>query len=117
MTLSPRQRYARDLLELYRRTPDTPPKPRRADRILAAALYDRRIPLQIVHAALLLAAARRARRPDRATPLAPIATLHYFLPIIDELIAAPPDPGYLAYLRQTMATLAPALADADHQLP
>lgn len=116
--MSPRQRYVQQVIDLYRCTPGGASGfVRRADRCLAAALFDRRIPLEIVHAALLLAVARRAQRPQGATPLARIASLHYFLPIIDELLDAQPDPGYLSYLRQSLATLAPALVNAiEHQI-
>jgi hypothetical protein len=118
MTLSPRTRYAQRVLELYRWTPGTARVARRADRHLAATLYDRGVPLQTVHIALLLGAGRRACRPSDALPLAPIATLHYFLPVIDELIATPLEQGYLQYLRHNLATLAPALVAAfDHQIP
>ena len=118
MSLSPRQRYTQCVLELYRRMPGASGIARRTDRRLAAGLFDRRIPLEIVHAALLLAVARRARRPSHAQPLAPIATLHYFLPIIDELIATPPEAGYLQYLRQSLVSIVPTLVAAiDHQIP
>lgn len=118
MPLSPRQRYAQRVLDLYRWTPGTSGLARRSDRCLAAALYDRRIPLQTVYAALLLAAARRLCRPSEAPPLAPIATLHYFRPVIDELIALPLDPEYIHYLRHVLASHAPALVAANHhQIP
>ena len=117
MATSPRQRYAHRVLDLYRATPGTAGIARRTDRCLAATLYDRSIPLETVHAALLLAAGRRARRPCDAPPLAPIATLHYFLPVLDELIATPMDDGYLVYLRHYMAALAPTLAAFDHRIP
>lgn len=118
MPLSPRQQYTQSVLDLYRRTPGTAGFARRADRRLAAALHDRQIPLHLVHAALLLAVARRDRRPYNAPPLPPIATLHYFLPIIDELLATPPDPDYILYLRQSLASRAPALLEpCDHQFP
>jgi hypothetical protein len=117
MTRSPRQRYVQHVIELYRLTPGASGFARRADRCLAATLYDRDIPLQVVHAALLLAAARRAQRPNGATPLSRIASLHYFLPIIDELLAAQPDPAYFRYLRQSLATFAPDLVNAiDHRI-
>ena len=49
--------------------------------------------------AFLLASLRRAaRRPD-AMPLGPIRSLHYFLPVIEELLAQPVPESYLAYLR------------------
>lgn len=116
--MSPRQRYAQQVIDLYRRTPGASGFARRADHCLAATLFDRRVPLEIVQAALLLAVARRAQRPNGATPLAPIASLHYFLPIIDELLKTQPDPGYIRYLRQSLASIAPDLANAtDHQIP
>jgi hypothetical protein len=116
--VSPRQRYAQQVIALYRCAPGTSGFARRADRCLAATLFDRRVPLQIVQAALLLAAARRAQRPNGAAPLARIASLHYFLPIIDELLDVQPDPGYIRYLRQRLATIAPDLLNAiDHQIP
>ena len=117
-TLSLRQRYAQRVLDLYRWTPETSGIARRTDRRLAAALYDRRIPLEMVYAALLLAAVRRAFRPSDAPTLAPIATLHYFLPVIDELLATPLDAGYIHYLRRALALRAPALVAAfNHQIP
>lgn len=110
--------YVDRLLELYRHTPGTSGHVRRADRDLAASLRARGVPLETVQTALLLAAARRASRPRFARPLAPIASLHYFLPVIDELIASPPDPAYLDHLRRRMAHLAPQLVTPpEHQLP
>lgn len=116
MPLSPRTQYVKRVLDLYRCTPGASGFARRADRCLAAALYDRQVSLEIVQAALLLAAARRSRRPGDAPPIAPIASLHYFRPVIEELMAARPDPAYLHYLRQSLRNLAPLLASAlDHQ--
>ena len=43
-----------------------------------------------------LAAARRTLRSG--PPLAPVRTLHYFLPAIEEVLELPPDPGYVDYL-------------------
>jgi hypothetical protein len=59
----------------------------------------------------LLASVRRAaRRPD-AIPLEPIRSLHYFLPVIEELLHTPLHHGdaYLAYLRSKIP-LHPAAA-------
>lgn len=118
MPLSARTQYVNRVLDLYRCTPGASGFARRADRCLAAALYDRQVPLEIVHAALLLAAARRSRRPNDAPPMAPIASLHYFRPVIEELITAQPEPAYLRYLRQSLVHLAPLLASAlEHQFP
>ena len=110
--------YVEQVLDLYRRTPGTRGLARRADRRLACTLRQRGVSLEVVDAALLLATARRALRPPTAPPLAPIATFYYFLPVIEELLASPPDPAYLDYLRHRLASLAPALvaAHARHRL-
>jgi len=118
MPLSPRTQYVKRVIDLYQCTPGTSGFARRADRCFAEALYDRQVSLEIVQAALLLAATRRSRRPNDAPPMAPIASLHYFRPVIEELITAQPDPAYLRYLRQSLVHLAPLLASAlDHQFP
>ena len=90
--------YVQAVLDLYVTLPATRRAPGRQDRRLVAALYKRGIPLGIVRAALLLAAARRTLRGDGAPPLHPVGCLHYFLPVIDELRLSPPDPGYVDYL-------------------
>jgi len=112
-----RRLYVQRVLDLYRLVPGTTRHLRRSDRQLAGALHDRGVSLEVVRAALLVAVARRTLRSPSAPPLAPIATLHYFRPVIDELIAEPPEPGYLSYLRYKLASLAPDLVAAgDHQL-
>ena len=60
----------------------------------------------------LLAAARRALRSPHLCPLSPIRTLHYFLPVIEEVLATPPDPGYLDYLAGKLHPLAQRKAEA-----
>ena len=93
--------YRQMLLDLYLRLPDTPRRLSRHDLRLAQQLWERQIPLTTVEAAFLLASLRRAaRRPD-AIPLPPVRSLHYFLPVIEELLHTPLHHGdaYLAYLR------------------
>jgi hypothetical protein len=109
--------YVQRILDLYRLVPGRSAQPRRSDRRLAAELHDRGVSFEVVAAALLLAVARRSFRSSSAPPLAPIATLHYFRPVIDELLVASPEPGYLRYLRHKLASVAPSFAAAlDHQL-
>ena len=96
MTTSP---YARAVLRLYLELPDTPARPRPHDRRLAQQLNDQGVALALVETALLLASARRNARSPSATPLGPIRSLSYFLPVIEELLRLPPPEGYLAYLR------------------
>ena len=114
--LSQTRSDVRKILELYRKTPGTSGAARRADHRLAALLVQRQIPLDTIRAALLLATARRVSRPPDAPPLRPIATLHYFLPVIDELLEQPLDTAYIRYLCDRLAALAPALVATDHRL-
>jgi hypothetical protein len=119
-TPSPPQRrlYVERVLELYRCVPGRDGVIRRCDRHLAGELHDRGVPLTIVRAALILTVARRTFRSTGAPSLAPIATLHYVKPVIEELLANPPQPGYLDYLRAKLSAVAPAFATAvDHRLP
>ena len=98
--------YVAWVIEAYVRLPHTPGRPRSQDRQLAALLHQRGVTIDIVEAAFLLAILRRTQRPADAWPLPPIRSLHYFLPVIDELIHHPPSASYLRYLRRKMAELA-----------
>ena len=90
--------YHQTLIDLYLRLPDTPRRLSRFDLRLIRQLWQRQIPLMTVETAFFLASSRRAaRRPD-AMPLGPIRSLHYFLPVIEELLAQPLPQSYLAYL-------------------
>jgi len=74
----------------------------RIDRKLAATLFQRGITLEQIEAAMLLAHLRRA---GRATPLPPIRSLHYFVPVLDEVTSEPLSPEWLAYLRRKSTNL------------
>lgn len=89
--------YIRKVLDAYRRTPGTAAL-RRSDRLLAAALFDRRVSLTTVENALVLAASRRIFRPPDAVPLQPIRSLHYLLPVIDEVLQLHISQDYFRYL-------------------
>ena len=88
--------YIEAVLTTYNSLPATPERPSRQDRRLARELCHRGVPLRSVRTALLLAVARRTLRSG--PPLAPVRTLHYFLPAIDEVLDQPPDPAYVEYL-------------------
>jgi hypothetical protein len=91
--------YRHTLIDLYLRLPDTPRRLSHFDLRLVRQLWQRQIPLTTVETAFLLASSRRAaRRPD-AMPLGPIRSLHYFVPVIEELLAQAVPASYLAYLR------------------
>jgi hypothetical protein len=87
--------YVDHLLARYRRLPGTLGRILRDDRRTAHALYDRHIDLELVQQAFDLAIARRIFGSEQPPP---IRTLRYFLPLIEEILASPPDPGYLQYL-------------------
>lgn len=97
--------YVERVLYLYRALPQTRPRTGPADRRLAQDLERRGIPLKLVEAALALAALRRLRRPQEAQPLPPIRSLHYLLPILDELNHPSSEEGYLLYLRRELQRL------------
>jgi hypothetical protein len=100
--MDPRVRYATRVLERYRTLPGTLPRTLRQDRNLALRLYDRGVPLQKIEDAFVLALARRTFRSS-SDPIEPIRSLHYFLPLIQELDLEPPLPEYLAYLKNRLA--------------
>jgi hypothetical protein len=91
--------YIRKILDAYRRTPGTTGAVRRNDRLLAAALYDRGVSATTVENALVLAASRRIFRPPDAVPLQPIRSLHYLLPVIDEVLQLHISQDYFRYLQ------------------
>ena len=109
--------YVAAVLHLYTRLPDTPDRPRRPDRTLAEKLAAEAVPLTTVKAAFLLATARRRARPEDAPSLEPIRSLHYFLPVIQELQRTPPDPAYLEFLAARLGLGARPLGPSGHAAP
>jgi hypothetical protein len=102
-----REEYIDQLLSAYRQSPGTTGTIRRPDRLLAAQLQERGVPLMAVENALVLAAARRMIRPTGAPPLGRIRSLAYFLPVIEEVLSLRVGPDYFQYLRQKLERLAP----------
>jgi hypothetical protein len=100
--------YVRRLLEIYRTTPGTCGAIRRPDRVLAAQLHDRGVPLEAVENALTLAAARRLARTADAPPLGIIRSLAYFSPVIEEVLRLQVSPAYFRHLRTRIARLTSA---------
>jgi hypothetical protein len=91
--------YILKVLDAYRRTPGITGTVRRNDRLLAAVLYDRGVPLIAVENALVLAASRRMVRSPDAPALQPVRSLYYMLPIIDEVLKVPISQDYYRYLQ------------------
>jgi len=101
------EEYVRQVLEAYRKTPGTMGTVRRADRLLAAQLYQRGLSLKVIENALVLAATRRLIRPSEAPPLGTIRSLAYFLPILEEVLEWRVSPDYFEYLRYKLTRIAP----------
>ena len=95
--------YLHSLTTLYLRLPETPHRLSRFDLRLARDLCHRQIPFAVIESAFLLASARRAARPPTTPPLGPIRSLHYFLPVIEELLKKPLPDSYLLYLRRKVS--------------
>ena len=100
-----REEYIQRVLSAYRQTPGTTETIRRPDRLLAAQLYARGVPLHIVENALVLAASRRLFRPTEASPLGTIRSLAYFVPVVDEVLQLTVSQDYFRYLRRKIAGL------------
>jgi hypothetical protein len=103
---SSRADYIDKVLSAYRRTPGTAGTIRRPDRLPAAQLDERGVPLMTVENALVLAAARRMIRPAGSPPLATIRSLAYFLPVIEEVLSLRVSPDYFQHLRHKIERLA-----------
>ena len=99
------EEYVRKVLDAYRKTPGTAGSVRRQDRLLAAQLHNRAVPLKTVENALILAAARRLLRPADAPPLATVRSLSYFQPIIDEVQKLKVSDDYFQHLRRRLERL------------
>ena len=101
------EEYIHQVLEAYRKTPGTMGRVRRADRMLAAQLYQRGLSVKVIENALVLAATRRLIRPAHAPPLGTIRSLAYFLPVIEEVLELRVTPNYFQYLRRKLERLPP----------
>ena len=97
-----REEYVHHVLEAYRKTPGTTGTVRRADRTLAAQLYQRGLSVKVIENALVLAATRRLIRSAAAPPLGTIRSLAYFLPVIEEVLLLRASPDYFNYLRHKL---------------
>ena len=100
--------YVRRLLDAYRVTPGTCGVVRRPDRMLAAQLHGRGVPLDAVENAFVLAAGRRLIRPAGAAPLGTIRSLAYFSPVIEEVLQLQVSQEYFQHLRHKLQRAASA---------
>jgi hypothetical protein len=98
------QAYIQAIRSLYLQRPNTHRRFSRSDRQLASVLYQSGFSFDLVRSALLLATARRLAR-DPAHPLPPVRSLHYFLPVVDEIQRQPLPRSYLQYLEHKINSL------------
>jgi hypothetical protein len=100
--------YVCRLLNAYRGTPGTCGAVRRPDRVLAAQLHQRGVPIEAVENAFVLGAARRLVRPAGAAPLGTIRSLAYFSPVIEEVLQLQVSQEYFQHLRNRLQRAASA---------
>lgn len=100
------EEYIRQVLEAYRKTPGTMGTVRRADRMLAAQLYQRGVAVTVIENAFVLATARRLMRPVDAPPLGTVRSLAYFLPVIEEVLGLRISPDYFQHVRRKLERIA-----------
>jgi hypothetical protein len=98
-----REEYVSRVLNLYLGLAETPARSSRLDWRLAEELYKKQIRLEEVESAMILASARRLLRSADALKLGPIRSLHYFLPVIEEVRSVPVSADYIQYLRSKLA--------------
>jgi hypothetical protein len=95
--------YIETVLKLYLSLPGTPSRTSRYDWELAIQLCERKVSLETIETAFLLASARRLFRDPTLALLQPIRSLHYFLPVIEEVSVGPLSADYVKYLRLKLA--------------
>ena len=100
--------FVHAVLDYYLWLPGTATVVSRHDRACARALFRRGVPLEVVRGAMAVAVARRTFR--RGDPLPRVRALHFFLPVIDELLEVPCEPRYARYLEDKLRPLAAAKA-------
>jgi hypothetical protein len=77
-----------------------------SDERLASSLEQKGIPLAVIEDAMLIGACRKYVSWLNSGPSAPIASLHYFEPIIEEVLERPFPTGYRDYMRLQVDKLA-----------
>jgi len=93
------KKYVDTVIALYIQLPDTPLKPSYNDRLTASGFFAQKIPVNTIEAALMLASLRRRARQHDQPPLAPVRSLAYFVPAVQEVAASTLPEEYIQYLR------------------
>lgn len=93
-----RRQYQDELIRLYLQLPDTPNVVSRADRKVAANLFDQSVPLQRLAHAMRLATLRRHLRADEAPPHPPVRSLAYYQHVLRHLADDELEHSYQTYV-------------------
>lgn len=113
-----RRQYQDEVIRLYLRLPDTPNAASRADRRVAAYLFDQEIPLERLAHAMRLATLRRHLRADDAPPHPPVRSLAYYQHVLHYLADDELDCGYQTYVAYRYKQLFPqALLRSEETRP
>lgn len=100
--------YVRVVLDWYLWLPGTAGVISRHDRRCVRGLFGRGVPLEVVKSAMVVAMARRTFRSG--DPLPRVRAMHYFLPVIEELLESPCHSEYIRYLEHKLRSLADQIA-------
>ena len=111
----PAASYLASVVTLYLQMPDTPMRVSASDQWLARHFNQEGVPLETVETALLLGSLRRLIRPADAPPLAPIRSLAYFRPVIEELQDWTAPENYRQYLKLKLRQATKALPANDQK--
>jgi hypothetical protein len=90
----PAASYVASVITLYLEMPKTPMRVSVSGQWLARHFHQEEVPLETVETALLLSSLRRLIRPANAPRLAPIRSLAYFRPVIEEIKETPVPENY-----------------------
>lgn len=103
--MTQKHEFIQAVLEMYLALPDTPNVFSSHDFYVAKLWFDQGISLLQVQQAITLAQIRRGFRRSDDPPLNPIRSLHYFVPIIQEIQCQPMDDKYFRYLQRKLNDL------------
>lgn len=93
-----RRQYQDEVIRLYLKLPDTPNAASRADRKVAAHLFDQDIPLERLAHAMRLATLRRHSRAAEAPPHPPVRALAYYRHVLHHLADDELEHSYQTYV-------------------
>lgn len=102
-----RRQYQDEVIRLYLQLPDTPNVVSRADRKLAANLFDQNVQIEQLAHAMRLATLRRQLRADDAPPHPPVRALAYYQHVLNHLADDELEHSYQNYVAYRFNQLFP----------